>query len=226
MAFQNFAALAFKVAWNMALIVSYPCCISIYLVLLVSMLILLSICINSRSYICIGNILVKLHILRGNTLILARIISSENTNQAAIWFVSKALILYYLGLIHALILWIEIPALSRSKYKGFFVEVCQPIGIIDQYLVSFAYLIRPVSLSLGTLAAPVAGWRTYWYEWIIRLQVTQIHCFWSLLGDFFWIRVRFFIIVVDRLVKDSRSSETHIVCSHSPVWEWSFVDTT
>ena len=88
----------------MALIVSYPGCISIELVLLVSMLILFSVSINSGPYICIGNILVKLNIFRGNTLILARIISSENTYQAALRFVSKALILHYLGLIHALVL--------------------------------------------------------------------------------------------------------------------------
>ena len=88
----------------MALIISYPSCISIELVLLISMLILLSVSINSGPNICIGNILVKLNIFRGNTLFLARIISSENTYQAALRFVSKALILHYLGFIYALVL--------------------------------------------------------------------------------------------------------------------------
>ena len=88
----------------MALIVSYPGCISIELVLLVSMLILLSVSINSGPYICIGNILVKFNIFRGKTLILARIISSENTYQAALRFATKALILQNLRLIHTLVL--------------------------------------------------------------------------------------------------------------------------
>ena len=72
--------------------------------LLVSMLILLFVCIYSWLNICISNILNNLNIFRGNTLILAGIISSKNTYQAALRFATKALILQNLRLIHTLVL--------------------------------------------------------------------------------------------------------------------------
>ena len=163
---KNLSILSLKELWHMDFILSHPSCISVKLMLLVSMLILLLVGIYCGPSIWVSDIVWLPYFWR-MAVVFARVICSENANKTAVRLLLETLV--HLWLFHALILGIKIPALCWSEHYRLIVEFHHfAVGIIYKNFVCIL-LLRPRSLSLRALAPCNTGRRTEWKERVVWL---------------------------------------------------------
>lgn len=151
--------------------------------LFISVLIFLSVSVNGWSHVWVCHIVWKFDILRWLAVVLARIISPENTDEGTVWLLNKALMHFWF--LHALVLRVEVSPLSWSENYRFFIELHHlSIHIINQDLICFL-LICPIPLCLRSLPPSNAWGCSHRQERVIRLQVPQIHCLWCVVSNLF-----------------------------------------